>query len=47
MFKLIGGTVVFGFAGYGLYRWLMDRKAKEAALKAALEQAQQTQSKSE
>ena len=44
MFKVIGATLVFGFAGYGLFRWLQDRKAKEAALKAALEQAQKTKS---
>ncbi len=25
MFKVIGGTVVYGFALYGLMRWLCDR----------------------
>ena len=25
MFKIIGSTVVYGFAFYGLVRWLRDR----------------------
>lgn len=24
MFKIIGATVVYGFAGFGLYRWLKE-----------------------